>query len=76
MKRSAKNSGDGPMNGGKAMPAKLPRILVKWNLPLVAADLKAYLESLPADDLSSTGDRIKNFLEPYNLSRMTSIGLT
>jgi hypothetical protein len=46
-----------------------PRLIVKWNLPRLAADLAARLEYLERiDDLGGSCDQSEDFLEPYNLS--------
>jgi hypothetical protein len=44
------------------------RLIVKWNLRRVIADLAVHLETLErADDLQSTCNRSDEFLEPYSL---------
>ena len=46
-----------------------PKLIVSWNLPRIAADLAAHLESLKrADDLLDTSIQSEEFLEPYGLS--------
>src|SRR5262245_23403395 len=51
------------------MRQPLPRIIAKWNLKFLSADLAAHLEALVrVDDLVGTCDRAEEFLEPYNLS--------
>ena len=57
----------------------MDKLIVKWNLPLVAADLAAHLELLErADGLRSLSDQSDDFLAPYNLSpddALTVVGL-
>jgi hypothetical protein len=46
-----------------------PKIIAKWNLPLLAAKLAAHLEALKrADKLIDTASQTDDFLEPYALS--------
>jgi hypothetical protein len=45
------------------------KLIVSWNLPRLAADLAAHLESLErAGNLLNTVGQSEDFLEPYNLS--------
>ena len=58
---------------------RMPRLIVSWNLPRLAADLAVHLEFLErADDMRDLSEQSEDFLEPYNLSpddRDTVMGL-